>query len=440
MKRLAPIALMALMAGPAAAADLPPPVTDDMYVATSPAMVELGRLLFWDPLLSGNRNISCGTCHHPRFGTGDGVSLALGEGGTGLGPARRADPRNPPEQRIPRNAPALFNLGAGEFTTLFADGRIQADPARPGGLRNPLDQEMVRGFSGILSAQTMFPVLSQDEMAGHYGENEISRAVRSGQLTGEDGAWDLIAARIRAVPAYQAAFAAVLPEVAAGRPVAFTDISDAIAEFIAFEWRSDDSPFDRHLRGESPLTGAAARGMDLFYGPAGCSACHTGPFQTDHAFHAMAVPQLGPGKAERFELHSRDEGRFRVTGREEDLYAFRTPSLRNVALTVPYGHTGSHRTLAGFIAYHADPVAGLAAYDRAEPVLPELDGKPVWAALDDPEERARILAALDVAPVRLSAAEITALATFLDSLTGVRGAQGRLGIPETVPSGLPVER
>lgn len=439
MKHTATTALL-LLAAPAMALDLPEPVTDDMYAPVEQAMVEVGRLLFWDPVLSGNRNISCATCHHPEFGTSDGVSLSLGEGATGLGPERVPDPENMPEQRIPRNAPAMFNLGAMEFTTLFHDGRIQADPKQPNGLRTPLDQEMVQGFSGVLSAQTMFPVLSQDEMAGHYGENEISKAVRSGRLTGEDGAWDLIAQRVRAIPEYQAAFEAALPEIAAGKPIAFTDISNAIADFINWEWRSDDSPFDRHLRGEAALEGEALRGMELFYGEAGCSACHSGPFQTDHAFHATGTPQIGPGKAERFESHARDEGRFRVTGKEEDLYDFLTPSLRNIALTAPYGHAGAHRDLGAFVAYHLDPASGISAFDRGQPVLQRYDGKPVWAALEDAAETTRIVAALDVEPMQLEETEIAALVAFLESLTGARGADGRLGIPETVPSGLPVDR
>jgi hypothetical protein len=126
----------------------------------------LGQLLFYDPILSGNRTVSCATCHHPRFATSDGLSLGLGDGGVGLGPDRTADPANLPEQRIPRNSPALFNMGAHEVTVMFHDGRIEADPARPSGLRTPLEDEMVAGFANLLSAQTMFPVLSPDEMAG----------------------------------------------------------------------------------------------------------------------------------------------------------------------------------------------------------------------------------------------------------------------------------
>ncbi|SNS56289.1 cytochrome-c peroxidase [Tropicimonas sediminicola] len=444
MRQTTHAAALALLLGLAPATgralDLPPPVTDDMYAPVIRPLAEVGHLLFWDPILSGNRNIACGTCHHPRFGTSDGVSLTIGEGGIGLGPERRPDPDNMPEQRVPRNAPALFNLGAREFTTLFHDGRIQADPSQPNGLRTPLAQEMVQGFSGVLSAQTMFPVLSPDEMAGHYGENEISKAVRSGRLTGEGGAWDLIAARVRGIPEYQAAFETALPEVAAGKAVSFTDISDAIAEFIAVEWRADDSPFDRHLRGQEPLTGDALRGMELFFGEAGCSTCHSGPFFTDHGFHAMGVPQFGPGKAERFESHSRDEGRFRVTGHEEDLYAFLTPSLRNVAATAPYGHTGSHRDLAAFLAHHVDPSAGLSSFDRSQPILHDFEGKPVWAALDDPAEAARISAAAGSEAREIGDADLAALVAFLESLTDDASLSGRFGVPESVPSGLPVDR
>ena len=117
----------------------------------------------------------------------------------GIGPERRPDPANPPEQRIPRNAQALFNLGAREFTVMFHDGRIEVDPSRPSGLRTPLEDDMVAGFASILSAQTMFPVLSPDEMAGHYQENDVSTAVREGVITRPGGAWDILSKRVSAI-------------------------------------------------------------------------------------------------------------------------------------------------------------------------------------------------------------------------------------------------
>ncbi len=144
-----------LMGAPAFAGPLPQ--ADAVFAEPDMDQVRLGWHLFYDPILSGNRTVACATCHHPRFATGDGLSLGLGDGGIGIGPARRADPDNPPEQLIPRNAPALFNLGASEFDTMFHDGRLEADPSQPGGIRTPLGQEMVAGFSGVLSAQVDVP-------------------------------------------------------------------------------------------------------------------------------------------------------------------------------------------------------------------------------------------------------------------------------------------
>lgn len=436
------LAGLTLLTGPAAAmADthLPRAVRDADFVETDAEEVALGQLLFYDRILSGNRNIACATCHHPRFATSDGLSLGLGEGGVGLGPDRHVTAEDTPEQRIPRNATALFNLGAQEFTVLFHDGRIEADPSRPGGLRTPMAEDMEQGFSGVLSAQTMFPVLSPDEMAGHYSESDVSKAVRSGRITGEGGAWDIISKRVEAIPDYAARFKAVYPHVAGGAPVHFTDISNAIAAFVAFEWRSDGSPFDAALRGEAPLSGAAAEGVALFYGNAGCAECHAGPFLTDHDFHAMGAPQLGPGKAERFEHHARDDGRMRVTGREEDRFAFRTPSLRNVTKTGPWGHAGGHDDLRAFLADHAARADALSRYTR-HVVLPELpETKPDWTVMDTPQEVQALMAAAGPGTA-LTGAEIALLMAFLDTLTDPVALSGRLGVPDSVPSGLPVDR
>ncbi|SLN60983.1 Cytochrome c551 peroxidase precursor [Pseudoruegeria aquimaris] len=433
--------LSSLLAAACAALALPataqPDFPEGVFTPRDPAAVELGWLLFYDPILSGNGEVACATCHHPKFGTGDGVSLAIGDGGIGLGPARKVDPRNPPEQRIPRNAPALFNLGAEQFKVMFHDGRLEADPDKPGGIRTPLGAEMVRGFKSVLSAQAMFPVLSADEMAGHYSENPIAQAVRLGQLTHEGGAWSQIADRVAAVPEYRARFDAVLGK---GAPIGFTDIANVVADFIAVEWRSDSAPFDAYLRGEATLSEEAVAGMELFYGEAGCAECHAGRFQTDHGFHAIAMPQFGPGKAARFEDHHRDVGRMRVTGREEDAYRFRTPSLRNVTKTAPYGHTGAYATLEGVVRHHLDPVGALRAYDLSQAVLPDLPGAVDDWVLTRPEEIDAIAQANDLAPRSLSDAQVEQILAFLATLEDPQGLEGRLGVPEAVPSGLPVPR
>ncbi|SFG07387.1 cytochrome c peroxidase [Palleronia marisminoris] len=410
------------------------------FVEHPPSEVELGQLLFYDPILSGGRGVSCASCHHPRFGTGDGMALGLGDGGVGLGPDRRPDPDNLPEQRIPRNATALFNLGHRDVTTMFADGRIEVDPDRPSGLRTPIEDEMVSGFASLLSAQTMFPVLSPDEMAGHYEENEVALAVRQGRLTGEGGAWDLIAERVADVPDYADRFAEVYPEIAAGRDIDFTDISNAIAAFVAVEWRADDTPYDRYLRGTGGLSTPARAGMELFFGPAGCSDCHAGSLLSDQSFHPMGAPQLGPGKAERFESHQRDVGRMRVTGQPEDAFAFRTPMLRNVTRSGPWGHAGSHDDLRDFLRDHADPLsAGMAEAPKV--TLPTIEGAAEdWTIWSDPAERAEILAAVRHETRPLTERELDVLMKFLEALEDETSLIGRLGIPDTVPSGLPVER
>ncbi|MCB2116588.1 MAG: c-type cytochrome [Rhodobacteraceae bacterium] len=432
-------ALVLLWAAPAFA-EIPGPVSDADYRPVSMDAARLGQLLFYDPILSGNRNISCATCHHPKFATSDGLSLGMGEGGIGLGPSRKPDPADLPEQRIPRNAPALFNLGALDFTVMFHDGRIEVDPSRPSGLRTPLEDEMIMGFDSLLSAQTMFPVLSPDEMAGHYQENDVSKAVREGIITGPGGAWDILSKRIASIPQYQRLFPVAYPEIADGRPIAFTDISNAIAAFVAFEWRADNSAFDAMLRGGPALPAEAQAGMDLFYGAAGCSGCHSGKFQTDQSFHAMGEPQIGPGKAERFESHSRDVGRMRVTNRPEDAYAFRTPSLRNVTATGPWGHAGAWSDLGAFLGHHADPSQGLSRYDRAMAVLPPEElKKDDWAILDDVAEVAAI-EKVAVSGKTLTEAEIAAMIAFLETLKDQGAIDGRLGVPGAVPSGLPVER
>ena len=428
--------LVALAQG-ALATDLPEPLSDGDFRPVRGEEAALGQLLFYDPLLSGNKEVACATCHHPSLGTGDGLSLSLGDGGKGLGLKRVVDSQNLPEQRVPRNAQPLFNLGAKQIRALFHDGRVEVDAARASGLRTPLEDEMIGGFASIISAQTMFPVLSGDEMAGHYSENNISQAVRRGTLTGKNGAWDLIAQRVAKVPQYANDFVAVYPHINRPDDIAFTDVSNAIAVFMELEWRSDTAPFDAVLRGQGSLSTDASKGMELFYGAAGCASCHSGALLTDHGFHAMGQPQLGPGKGARFESHARDEGRFRVTGVEADKYAFRTPSLRNVVLTGPWGHAGAYSDLTAFVAGHVDPRAALAAFDRSGAILTEFDAAD-WRIMDDPAEVAAIANAVKIDPVLLTAQEVAEVVAFLGALTDTAAQTGRLGVPKSVPSGLAV--
>lgn len=409
---------------------------DPVFPSQEYGMVELGWLLFYDPILSGNRNISCATCHHPTFNTSDGVALSIGEGGIGLGPDRRPVSNNMPEQRIPRNAPALFNLGASEFEVMFHDGRLEADASKPGGMRTPLGEDMVTGFDSVLSAQAMFPVLSADEMAGHYSENEISQAVRLGELSGPGGAWDLISKRVADIPEYRDRFSNVL---STKTEIAFTDIANALAAFIAVEWRADKSRFDKFIAGYVDLSKQETRGLELFYGDLDCVSCHSGRFQTDHKFHAIGLPQFGPGKAARFEKHNNDTGRGRVTGEPSDFHKFRTPSLRNVSLTAPYGHNGAITTLEEMIRHHSDASASFESFDRQQVILPAFSAPNDWSELENSASKAAILAANEIGAINISEQQIDDLVAFLNSLTDVSWRTEGLGIPVSVPSGLPID-
>ena len=115
--------------------------------------------------------------------------------------------------------------------------------------------------------------------------------------------------------------------------------------------------------------------MRLFYGKADCASCHSGAFQTDHDFHAIAMPQLGPGKGDGFRGRE-DFGRERVTGDPTDRFRFRTPTLRNVALTGPWGHTGAYATLEAVVpevSLKAGPDTHVTLPPSIVAQLPEMD-------------------------------------------------------------------
>ena len=398
-----------------------------------PVLLGLGRDLFYDPILSGNREVACATCHHPAFGTSDGLALGIGDGGIGMGPGRKVDPGNVPEQRIPRNAQALFNLGYDEFSVLFHDGRVER--LEDGHVRTPLGDRPADGLLPVLAAQARFPVLSADEMAGHGSENEIAAAVQGEALSGAGLAHGALAKRVEAIPDYRERLDSL-----GMLPLTYDGIAEALAAFMAHEWRADQSAFDKLLCEGVPLDARAEAGRRLFYGKAGCADCHAGRFQTDHGFHAIAMPQIGPGKDEGAESRARDTGRMLVTGLAGDAYRFRTPSLRNIALTAPYGHAGAYPSLESIIRHHADPDSALHAYDTDLVWLPDLPGSDDFRAMDDVGEVWDIAAANTLKRNGLTDAEIALLVAFLRSLTDRDGIIGRLGVPESVPSGLPVPR
>ncbi len=425
---------------------LPAPVSDADYFnagRSDPAEVQLGKQLFFDKVLSGNLNISCATCHHPFTGTSDGLSLPVGEGGHGLGVTR--DPGTGPDavhERVPRNSPALFNLGATEFTRLFHDGRVQPNTAMPGGIESPAGFDLPAGLASQLAVQAMFPVTSATEMAGQAGENPVADAAAANNLAGPGGVWEQLADRLRNIDGYVVQFVDVYDDVNEADDIQFTHAANAIAAFEATTWRSDNSPFDRFLRGErGAMSFKAIAGMRVFYSPrkGNCASCHSGKFQTDHSFRATAMPQTGPGKGDGA-FGYEDFGRERVTGSPADRYRFRVPSLRNVALTAPYGHSGAFSTLEAMLEHHLDPVNGLFNYDSSQLVLPsrpDLDALDI-AAMADAAVLASIAQASELAPVHLSDREMEQLIEFLHSLTDPAMLDMRADVPDSLPSGLPL--
>lgn len=433
--------------GLAQAAPLPPVLDSTAdFPSHSPAQVELGKLLFWDKILSGNQNISCATCHHPLAGTGDGLALPMGEGAVGLG-VTRVNGATPHEvhERVPRNAPFLFNLGANEVSVIFHDGRIVKDPGYPSGIKSPAGMALPAGLESVLAAQAMFPVQSAAEMAGQAGENSIADAAAAANLAGPGGVWEQLAQRLQAIPDYLPLFQAAYPGlVNSAADITYVLAVNAIGAYEDVTFRATNTPFDRYLRGDrSALSANQVRGMQRFYGKAGCADCHGGKLTSDQGFHAIAMPQIGPGKGDFAVVQNGlgDLGRGRETHNPADAYRFRTPMLRNTALTGPWGHAGAYDTLDAVVRHHLNPVAALNAYDTTQAVLP--DAGAVLNARDflvqnSAADRALLAGVNELAPVSLPEADIRAIIEFLGAMTDPASLDLRHSVPTAVPSGLPV--
>ncbi|MCS5635672.1 MAG: cytochrome-c peroxidase [Myxococcota bacterium] len=434
--------------------ELPEPLTDADFHAVGPnaeEKVELGRMLMFDKILSGNENIACATCHHPSAGTGDGLALPVGEGGFGLGPVRDSNEGEAShvEGRVPRNAPPIFNLAARQFEALFYDGRLAVDFSEPSGFVSPAGDQMPMGchmdptppcVENVLAAQALFPVTSDLEMAGQAHENAIGAAGGAGDFAGPSGVWRLLAERLQAIPEYVDLFKAAFPShIHSAEDITYVDAANAIAAFEGVTFRTDDSAFDRYLRGQkSALSKDQKRGMRLFYGEAGCGDCHSGSLQTDQAFHALGMPQVGPGKGDGAS-GLEDFGRFKVTGQPEDLFAFRTPSLRNVAVTGPWGHAGGYSDLRQVVAHHMDAAETLRSYGfDARLALDSDQSATDYQVMQTPTLVDALIAASDAPEVELSDREVDRLMDFLFALTDMRVLTDRSAIPFRVPSGLAV--
>jgi cytochrome c peroxidase len=313
----------------------------------TPAKVALGKRLFFETRLSVDGKVSCSTCHDPDRAFTDGKQVAEGVRG----------------QRGTRNSPTLLNV---IFNTgQFWDGRVDS-----------------------LEDQATLPLINPVEM----GNRSVDDVVK----------------RLSSSPDYNAEF-----ETAFGGRVTQARLALALASFER-TLVSGDSPLDRYMAGDQrALSDDARRGLAIFRGKGRCGRCHSfseqAPFFTDFAFHNTGVAANNPAFAELarkvFEISDKpgapsvidslghepggqELGRVLVTHHPFDIGSYKTPSLRNIALTAPYFHDGSARTLADVVKFYNG--GGQANINR--------DGE------------------LD--PLSLTAEEQRQLVTFLEALTG----------------------
>ncbi len=419
------------------------PIRDDA------ALVELGRMLFFDPILSGPKNISCGDCHSPIAGTGDALPMGFGTGAIGLGKARRGSV----DILTPRNTTPLYNLGHSDVRTMFWDARVAHDYENsaffaPAPELTAYDDlfperayrpEIISTLDSVLAAQALFPLVTPPEMQGFPGQSEL------GDTIGDAGrTWDRIMLRLvgpQGIAQYSDLFSGAFPGVDAA-DYNIGHVGVAIAAFQRTEFAATNTPLDRYLRGElGAMSDTAKKGAGLFLGKGKCAHCHSGPLLTDFEFYSVAAPQFGIGA---FGLGD-DKGKTAfptlvgaTTNPRED-YSFRTPPLRNVALSAPYFHSGSYETLRDVIKHHNDPADALAHYDISQ--VPELFRQAYEEVRHQNEARLRQLPPLLRKQPRLTESEIHHLVVFLEeALTDEMSRNQEHLIPQVVPSGLPLNQ
>lgn len=402
----------------------------EIDIHSSQEKIALGEMLFWDPELSGNRDTACVTCHHPHYGTGDGLCLPVGTGGQGVGSERQL---GQDREFVARNATPIYNLGFSQWHTMFWDGRVSGNVEI--GYISPANDDLPPGLENVIAAQAMFPVTSRDEMRGDRGDLDILGERNELAWIRDmypDQIWDALMVRLLSIPEYVTLFQAAYPELELA-DLGFQHAANAIAAYEMAAYTFLDSPWDRYLQGDkSAISLEAKRGAVIFYGKGECAGCHAGDLMTDQQFYNMATPHVGPGKEREGPL---DYGRARETGSDCDLYAFRTPPLRNVAITGPWMHNGAYTSLSKAARHQLDPLTALQDYDVAQ-LAPELresflsDPGIIRAALDCQEVHTQV--------VELTQAEFDDLIAFLNALTSPTALDLTHLIPARVPSGLEV--
>jgi cytochrome c peroxidase len=398
------------------------------------AKERLGQALFFDPFVSGPKQITCGTCHVRSLGAGDGIRLAVGLGAKGVGTERLAAKS---ALIVPRNALPFFNRGSDSFVALFWDGRVQRAP--DGRFESPLSTRLPGGFDSLLAIAAVFPLAEPDEMLGraprdgrpdlHHAELVGSRVDANDLQARTLAVFENLPKRLLApevgepsatVKRYRELFSAAYPGVRVAE-FRIHHVGNALAAYISAAFELQRAPWDRYVKGDSAaLSPEQKRGAMLFFGKGRCAVCHSGPQFSDFRFHGLAVPQLRVGR------HARhiDYGRAAATSRGEDRFAFRTPPLRNVAETPPYGHNGIFKTLEAVIEHHVNPVPALYRAQREAPEEASHAGRVLGF-------RSPILAEIGL----LSKDDIRLLVQFLKALSSPTVMSDAEALPTDVPSG-----
>jgi cytochrome c peroxidase len=352
---------------------------------------ELGRLLFWDPILSGAQDVACGTCHHPDFAYADGRALSLGTGAVGLGPSRRDPTGDVPVVR--RNSPTVLNVGYNgvERRRRRGGGDDAVTPAALASVNAARAPMFWDSRVRSLEAQALEPIKAFDEMRGDAYPERM--------------AVDSVIARLRAIPEYVSLFESAF---GTGTTIGPAQLGAAIAAFER-SLVAMNSPLDRYRAGDrTALTEQQRRGMEEF-DDAGCDRCHEGPMFSDFDHHAEGVAE-NPLVA----LPDTGRGRFR----------FRTPSLRNIALTAPYMHNGTLATLEDVLEF----------YDEGRSRNPNVaDRGPQGREDDDDDNRQARLSGQFRRVDDMSEQEREDIVAFLEALSDP--GFDRV-VPARVPSGL----
>ena len=423
--------------------------------------VALGQALFFDPVLGGNRDVSCATCHHPKTATGDGRSRAVGTKayvdkgkrmpeGLRLMEVKGRDPvlvgfdlNKAAHPFTPRNSPEVFNRGDSAWKNMFWDGRVhEYEPGKfaLNSMRLTKSEglhqvRMPENVESVLAAQAMVPVLSDDEMRGAKGETDTGGAHNEvGQILGQNETviWKALLDRLLKIEGYRNLFAKAYPDRTIDS-LNFGDVGNAIAAFEIDAFTFRDSPWDKFLAGEDDaLTESQLAGAKLFYGRGKCSTCHSGRLLTDQKMHNIGVIPIGPGPDANEDV---DYGvAHRSNAGLDQKYAFRTPPLRNVELTAPYMHNGAYDSLAAVVRQHLNPVYELENYDVTQ-LEPEFRGAVHNDRTTIKDVKSTMPMELKI-PNYMTDLEVDQMVEFLKSLTSPSARNLDHTIPKSVPSGL----